>query len=161
MAGSSNVWMSGGTAESSGALLTVDGGETWQQANEGLSWPFVRDVEFNPHDPSQVFIVTPGTSHHVRYFDFSKYKDELKTMQTSLDQYIASGEVNGPSVKQLSNSIDQAVHQFNKGSNKQAVKKMEDFQKHLNNPPQKNNVAPEAKENLNKAAQALIKAWSK
>ena len=131
-----------------------------------MSWPYVRDVEMNPHDPSQVFIVTPGTSHHVRYFDYSKYqenapeKSELQTMQNLLDQYITSGDVNGPLVNQLSNSIDQAVHQFNKGSNKQAVKKMEDFQKHLNNPPKKNNVTSDAKENLTKAAQALMKAWS-
>ncbi|MBS4224225.1 sialidase family protein [Lederbergia citrea] len=161
MAGSSNVFMSGGTPESDGALLTVDGGKTWQQVNEGLSWPFVRDVEFNPHDPSQVFIVTPGTSHHVRYFDFSKYKDELKSLQSLLDQYVASGEVNGPLVNQLSNSLDQAIHQFNKGSNKQAVKKIEDFLKHLNNPPKQKNVTSDAKEKLNKAAEALIQAWSK
>ncbi|MBS4178749.1 WD40/YVTN/BNR-like repeat-containing protein [Lederbergia citrea] len=167
IAGSANVWIAGGVPESSGAWLTVDGGESWQQVNEGLSWPYVRDVEMNPHDPSQVFIVTPGTSHHVRYFDYSKYKDgepqvsELEALQNLLDQYIASGKVNGPLVNQLSNSLDQAVHQFNKGSNKQAVKKVEDFQKHLNNAPKQKNISSDAKESLNKAAQALIKAWSK
>lgn len=69
-AASCNVFISGGSPESRGALLTTDGGKTWQETNTGLSWPFVRDVEFHPRDPSQVFIVTPGTSYHVGRFDF-------------------------------------------------------------------------------------------
>lgn len=70
LAGSCNVFKSGGQPESRGALLSTDAGATWREVNDGLSWPFVRDVEFDPKDPSQVFIVTPGTSFHIGRFRF-------------------------------------------------------------------------------------------
>ena len=59
-----------GLPESRGALLSTEDGLTRRPTNEGLCWPFVRDVEFNPKDPSEVFIVTPGTSYHVGRFQF-------------------------------------------------------------------------------------------
>lgn len=75
MVGSSSVYNSGGKVGASrGALLTVNGGIIWQPVNEGLSWPFVRDVEFNTQDTTQVFIATPGTSYHVSHFDYSDYE---------------------------------------------------------------------------------------
>lgn len=86
-AASSNVFISGGRPDSRGVLLSTDGGDTWREMNAGLSWPFVRDVEFNPHDPSQVFIVTPGTSYHVGRFDFSEESGRLSNLSilTSLE----------------------------------------------------------------------------
>lgn len=71
-AASCNVFISGGRPESRGAQLTLDDGKTWTEANTGLSWPLVHDVEFHPRDPSQVYIVTPGTSYHEARFDFQK-----------------------------------------------------------------------------------------
>jgi photosystem II stability/assembly factor-like uncharacterized protein len=40
---------------SHGVLITRDGGITWKQANEGLSWPFAWCIAVDPKDPSFVF----------------------------------------------------------------------------------------------------------
>jgi photosystem II stability/assembly factor-like uncharacterized protein len=72
LAGSCNVYRSGGAPLSRGALLSTDDGKSWREVNDGLPWPFVRDVEFNARDPDQVFLVTPGTSFHVGRFRFAR-----------------------------------------------------------------------------------------
>ncbi|MBS4205460.1 WD40/YVTN/BNR-like repeat-containing protein [Lederbergia citrea] len=182
IAGSSNVFVSGGAPNSSGALLSVDGGNTWTQVNDGLSWPWVRDVEFNPHDPSQVFIVTPGTSYHVRAFDYHKYglpedpKDpgepvdpeepenpgehvnpNPEALLQMLTAYETSGDIKQPLTSQLRNTAEQIRHHSDKGQMKQAVKSLDDFLKKLNNKPK--DISLEAKQALTDYVQSLKNLW--
>lgn len=57
-----------GPAGSAGVMRSVDGGESWTPVNEGLAWPFAWPIEVDPHDPSFVFLGSPGTGFHRRQF---------------------------------------------------------------------------------------------
>jgi len=68
-AASSSARDSGGyNPNSHGLLFTRDGGKTWKQANEGLSWPFAWCVEVDPNDPSFVFGGFNGQNFKKRQF---------------------------------------------------------------------------------------------
>ncbi|WHX26109.1 alpha-L-fucosidase [Virgibacillus halodenitrificans] len=49
-----------------------------------------------------------------------------------LDEYLANGDIKKSLYKQLSNRLKQAEHHKAREQNKQAIKKLQDFQKHLN-----------------------------
>ncbi len=57
-----------GPQGSSGVLRSVDGGQSWQEVNEGLPWPFAWPIEVDPEDPRYVFIGAPGTGYYRRMF---------------------------------------------------------------------------------------------
>ena len=73
-----------------------------------------------------------------------------------LEDYTFSGDVAGPLVPQLTNSLKQAEHHFQKGSIDQAAKHIQDFIKHLENKALQNNITDRAKTALDKYANALI-----
>ena len=62
-------------------------------------------------------------------------------------------------MNQLKNRLDQAEHQLNKDSTKQAAKKMQDFLDHLNNKAMNKNISAEAKEDLNNKVNELLSTW--
>ena len=101
------------------------------------------------------------------YYDYIKFTPEkeedsttLEHMNNLLESYIATGEVNGPLTNQLSNSLKQAEHQYEKGHQKQAIKSMEDFIKHINNKGLQKHISPDAKRILIENAEALIRLWA-
>jgi hypothetical protein len=49
-------------------MRSTDGGQTWQEVNEGLPWPFGWPIEFDPHAPAYVFLGSPGTGYYRRQF---------------------------------------------------------------------------------------------
>ena len=172
IAGSSNVFVAGGRPDANGALLSVDGGITWTNVSDGLSWPWVRDVEFNPHDPTQVFIVTPGTSYHVKTFDYHKYglpedpKDPEEPVNPNPDEliqileaYETAGDIKHPLISQLRNTAEQIKHHSEKGHSKQALKSTDDFMKKLNNKTKKDDISTEAKQVLTDYIQSLKQLW--
>lgn len=55
-------------ARSKGVLFSRDGGATWNQANEGLSWPFAAVLQVDPGDSSVVFVGSPGLGFQKRRF---------------------------------------------------------------------------------------------
>ena len=83
----------------------------------------------------------------------------IQTIRSLVDGYISSGELTGPLVNQLKNRLDQAEHQLNKDSTKQAAKKMQDFLDHLNNKAMNKNISAEAKEDLNNKVNELLSTW--
>ena len=50
------------------SFYSRDGGLTWKQANEGLSWPFAATIAVDPNDPSYVFLGSPGLGFQRRRF---------------------------------------------------------------------------------------------
>jgi O-glycosyl hydrolase len=84
----------------------------------------------------------------------------IGSIRKLMDLYIQSGELGGSLAMQLSNNLDQAQHQLDKGSSDQAAKQMQDFVKHLNNEAVRNNISAKAKEILNADANTLIELWS-
>lgn len=85
---------------------------------------------------------------------------DLAVLENILNQYMASGEVKVPLANQLSQSIKQARHQWNKEAADQAVKKLEDFQKHLNKESMAPYVTEAAKRTLHSRSLSLIQVWS-
>ncbi|TCZ78197.1 hypothetical protein E0485_08710 [Paenibacillus albiflavus] len=102
--------------------------------------------------PSNTVRVTPMGSTDIT---------DIQSIRNMIEQYVMDGQLKGPLVSQLTNKLDQAEHQFTKGSTKQAIKFLQDFQKHLDNKSMQNNVTENAKENLMTNVQALIALWSK
>ena len=68
-AGSSSAVDAGGyNVKSTGINVSRDGGITWHQANEGLSWPFANTFSIDPKDPSLVAAGVPGLGVQIRRF---------------------------------------------------------------------------------------------
>ena len=67
-ASSSNETWGWDDSRSQGFLYSRDGGLTWKQANEGLSWPFAATIAVDPNDPSYVFLGSPGLGFQRRRF---------------------------------------------------------------------------------------------
>ncbi|MBS4197787.1 family 16 glycosylhydrolase [Lederbergia citri] len=115
--------------------------------------------------------VYPGTPIRA-YYDYIKFtpeKDDDGTIPPSvslvymyelLDSYIANGDVTGPLTNQLSNSLKQADHQYEKGHQKQSIKAVEDFIKHINNKALQKHITTDAKRVLTENAEELIKLWA-
>lgn len=88
---------------------------------------------------------------------------EVTTSIDSIKQLIEGYEdlkaISHPLSSQLKNSLDQASHQLKIGDKQQAIKKMNDFLKHLNNEAMSKFISVEEKQVLNEDANALIKLW--
>lgn len=80
----------------------------------------------------------------------------LDELSGQLEEYVDSGEVSGPLVNQLQNSLKQAKHHLSKDSKKKAIDFGEKFLKHLNNKPMQKHVGEEAKVNLQTKAEEFI-----
>lgn len=85
----------------------------------------------------------------------------IASIRRLIAKYTASEDLKGPMVSQLTNSLDQVEHQYDKGSKDQAVKLMGDFIKHSNNPDLAAYITEAAKNALEADARALISIWSK
>ncbi|GGD66213.1 glycoside hydrolase domain-containing protein [Paenibacillus nasutitermitis] len=83
---------------------------------------------------------------------------DLPGLQRELSDYIASGDVKGPLVKQLQNKLRQAGHHYDKDSVKQAVKQLNDFIEHIRKDDK--HASQQAKTKLTADAQDLIISWS-
>ena len=68
-AASSKPLNSGGySADSHGVMKSIDGGQTWLPANNGLSFPFASTIETDPLNPQFIMIASPGEGAKYRYF---------------------------------------------------------------------------------------------
>lgn len=64
---SSSAWNAGGyQSDSNGVWVTGNGGASWSQRNEGLTWPFASAIAFGPAGSASAFIGSPGTGIHRR-----------------------------------------------------------------------------------------------
>lgn len=79
-----------------------------------------------------------------------------ESIRRLIDGFEESGELSGPLVPQLVNSLKQTEKFYNEMKLFQAVKHMQNFIKHLNNPPMDRWISDETKEILNLDAFALI-----
>jgi hypothetical protein len=77
-----------------------------------------------------------------------------------LDRYAATGDVSGPLIPQLRNSLEQVRHQYDKGHMKQAEKHMGDFLKRMNNLSHQEHISDLAKQALTVDANDLIARWT-
>lgn len=73
--------------------------------------------------------------------------------------YKANGELNGPLVSKLENSLKQAEHQLEKRSVDQALKFIEKYVTEINHSRNTDYISNSAKLNLSHKAQLLIDMW--
>lgn len=85
----------------------------------------------------------------------------IASIEKLINGYTNTKDLVGPIVPQLTNNLSQAKHFIEKGNVNQAVKHIEDFLKHLNNPAMDSRISDTAKDALNIDAKALIDKWSK
>lgn len=87
--------------------------------------------------------------------DILESAKEVESLDTLIDglsdqlkELIDASHVRGPLQKQLGNSLKQAKHHLNKGSEQKAIKFVKKFQTHLNNKGMQKFISPQAKEEL-------------
>jgi 2',3'-cyclic-nucleotide 2'-phosphodiesterase (5'-nucleotidase family) len=80
----------------------------------------------------------------------------IASIEQDIEDYKQSGDMEHPLAKKLTNKLKQVEHHLEKGHDKQAVKQMEDFLKHVNNKTMDKFITQEAKDNLNESANILL-----
>ncbi|WP_082684179.1 bifunctional 2',3'-cyclic-nucleotide 2'-phosphodiesterase/3'-nucleotidase [Lentibacillus amyloliquefaciens] len=80
----------------------------------------------------------------------------LDSVKQSVTDFKDSGDIEHPMAVKLTNKLRQAEHHLDKGHQQQAVKKAEDFLKHLNNKGMAKFITDEAKEALRSDGEELV-----
>jgi hypothetical protein len=83
----------------------------------------------------------------------------LDALKEGVQRFISDGKLLHPLSKHLEQTLLQAEHHDQKGQRDQAVKKLEDFLKHLNNQGQEKHITPDAMQWLIRKSQALKQMW--
>lgn len=105
-------------------------------------------------------IVVDHAGHRVEAEVSFQVETSLEALDQLLQSYIQNGDVTGPLVPQLSNSLKQAERFIDKGNPDRTVKFMEKFIKYLTSPARSDNVTSEAQAVLMTDANALIQEWT-
>ncbi|MFL0266812.1 TIM-barrel domain-containing protein [Candidatus Clostridium radicumherbarum] len=90
-----------------------------------------------------------------------KVDTSIASIERMISSYTTSGDLVGPLVSQLTNNLAQAKHFTEQGKTNEAITHMEDFIKHLNNPPMDSRISDTAKNILNLDSKALVDKWSR
>ncbi|MDQ0972616.1 rhamnogalacturonan endolyase [Neobacillus niacini] len=85
----------------------------------------------------------------------------LSVLEEAMSEYLANGELTGPLVPKLENSLRQAEHHLEKGSVVQALKFIEEYQSEINHSRNTGNISENARLNLSHKAELLISMWER
>jgi hypothetical protein len=85
----------------------------------------------------------------------------LSVLEEAMSEYVANGELTGPLVPKLENSLRQAEHHLEKGSVVQALKFIEEYQSEINHSRNAGNISENARLNLSHKAELLISMWER
>ncbi|MFB3160255.1 rhamnogalacturonan lyase [Neobacillus sp. 179-J 1A1 HS] len=85
----------------------------------------------------------------------------LSVLEEAMSEYQANGELTGPLVPKLENSLRQAEHHLEKGSVVQALKFIEEYQSEINHSRNAGNISENARLNLSHKAELLIGMWER
>ncbi|MCE7791312.1 glycoside hydrolase family 16 protein [Salipaludibacillus sp. CUR1] len=80
----------------------------------------------------------------------------LNELENALNEYVDAGDVRGPLVNQLGNTLRQAQHHESAGRYEQAAKFMDNYLKHLYRGPNKRHVEDDAKSELTVPAEEIM-----
>jgi hypothetical protein len=107
-----------------------------------------------------VEIIVPSLEYWNMIYMSSDTSDGVKNIGTGLTQlmngYIESGDVSGPLVKQLTDTLNQADHHLEKGSIDQVIKYLDDYLFYLTKKTNDRNVTSEARDSLKDTVEPLI-----
>lgn len=88
--------------------------------------------------------------------EFTFEDPTIESIRSLVDMYSKDGSITGPLIPQLTNSLDHAKQHLDKGDASKAVKHIDNFLKHLNNPDMSEYITGQAKGSLEIEAEALI-----
>jgi predicted alpha-1,6-mannanase (GH76 family) len=152
-----NFKIEGSLAAVKSAILTIDGKQF--TINGQTKDRIAIDMAGNLGDKTAAVAMEDYSGNKLQ----QTFKFNVATSVNSMKQLIArfkdSGELSGPLIPQLTNALAQAQHQLDKGNQKNAIKHMQDFIKHLNNKALSSNVKDGAKAILNSDAKSLVDVW--
>jgi hypothetical protein len=132
--------------------ITIDGEEIYSETIDFIGKPGEYVVKIVVEDNA-------GNKSEINYaISVIVSTDSINTL---VEQFASAGEMSKSLVSQLTNNLSQAQHQFSKDDKNKAIKHIEDFIKHLNNPAKQEDISQKAEEILNTDANYLIKLWSK
>lgn len=83
-------------------------------------------------------------------------KVDLDTISQLVSEYAKNGTIKHPLASQLSNLLTQSKHHFDKGHKEQAIKKLNDSLRAINNKAMEKYIEEDVKENLNTDLTALL-----
>lgn len=128
--------------------------DTVLSVNEGVA---------TAHTPGQAEVYVEVSLHGVTVQSLAlPFTVEVSTvsLQKLLDNYRASGDLQTPLYKQLSNRFEQAVHHRENQRPAQALDHLDKFFMHLHNQGMQKFVTPAAKETIERHASFLQHQWS-
>lgn len=83
----------------------------------------------------------------------------IDSLRALLESYAEAGELRRPLLTQLRNRLSQAERHLNRGNTDQAIKHLDDFLKHLNNPSMQSNLSETAKQALEEEVHVILSTW--
>ncbi|MEC1262978.1 rhamnogalacturonan lyase [Bacillus swezeyi] len=85
----------------------------------------------------------------------------LSVLQNRMNEYEESGELTGPLLHQLTNTLKQVRHHFEKGSEKQALKFLNKYEERLKDETKQKHISLQAKRNLTYYVHLLTDQWER
>ncbi|GAE35959.1 rhamnogalacturonan lyase [Halalkalibacter akibai] len=121
-------------------------GVSWQQTTYNQptypSFYFASDIDWDKVPLPNYW--TPGLVDH---------------LENEVNSHIATGDISGPMVAKLTNSLRQSKHHLEKGNSKQAIAFMEKFRSELEAKTKKDSISSKAQKNLSNMANQLVDSW--
>ncbi|WP_188454784.1 bifunctional 2',3'-cyclic-nucleotide 2'-phosphodiesterase/3'-nucleotidase [Virgibacillus oceani] len=144
------------SADGNWSFAPIDG-------NPELTFQSSPDAQQLIQPDGNIAYIGEGTNGFANYaLDLSEPESEpvtLSSVQQKVADFIQANKIEHPLAVQLTNKLKQAAHQLDKGHDKQAIKKVEGFLKHLNNKAMDKFITDDAKAELNNNANELLNAW--
>ncbi|PAD43564.1 FIMAH domain-containing protein [Shouchella clausii] len=125
------------------------------QYRTGIAW---QNVTYNQPSYPSFYFASDIDWAYVPLFNEHE-EDRFVFLEKATEAFIVAGEVQGPLVVQLTQSLKQAKHHNEAGRTKQALSFIDKYKRHLHNRANERHVSKEAKEQLNRHVETALQQW--
>lgn len=125
------------------------------QYRTGIAW---QNVTYNQPSYPSFYFASDIDWAYVPLFNENE-EDRFAFLEKATEAFIVAGEVQGPLVVQLNQSLKQAKHHNEAGRTEQALSFIDKYKRHLHNRANERHVSKEAKEQLNRHAETALQQW--
>lgn len=122
----------------------------------------IKDGVITAHDPGKAIVyVKVSLNGYTVTSNVLKIvvTTSIESIEELVGKYEDDGAIDIRLARQLSMHLDKAKQQLDKGHDKQAIKELKDFLKHLNKKENAKYIVDDVKVNLNADANALLETW--
>ena len=106
------------------------------------------------------YVVTLDELPNLKTYLKDSIENQFRQVEGFIDRFIEAGELGKPMATQLTNRLNQAKHHYEKGQMKQAIKKLEDFHKSMDNSGLEKHISSNAKRLLKENTNILLLSLS-